>query len=89
VSDPKRSAKINLMQITTLAVFGIGAAELLLIASILGTFGFWIWMLIDCATKEADQTQKILWLILIALVGFIGAPLYFFIRKLPRKPKTI
>jgi hypothetical protein len=77
------------MNTTLLAVFGIGAAELLLIAFIFGLLGFWIWMLIDCATKEEDQTQKIIWIIMIVLIGFIGAPLYFFIRKLPRKAKTI
>ena len=77
------------MNTTPLAVFGIGAAELLLIAFIFGLLGFWIWMLVDCATKEEDQTQKIIWIIMIVLIGFIGAPLYFFIRKLPRKAKTI
>jgi hypothetical protein len=77
------------MNTTLLAVFGIGAAELLLIAFIFGLLGFWIWMLIDCATKEEDQTQKIIWIIMIVLIGFIGAPLYFFTRKLPRKAKTI
>ena len=79
----------NKMNTTPLAVFGIGAAELLLIAFIFGLLGFWIWMLVDCATKEEDQTQKIIWIIMIVLIGFIGAPLYFFIRKLPRKAKTI
>jgi len=77
------------MNLIPIAVFGIGALELLLIAFIFGLLGFWIWMLIDCASKEEDQTQKVVWIILIVLVGFIGAPLYFFIRKLPRKTKVI
>jgi len=72
-----------------IAVFGIGVLELLLIAFIFGLLGFWTWMLIDCATKEEDQTLKIVWILLIVFVGFIGALLYFFIRKLPRKPKAI
>jgi hypothetical protein len=76
----------------SLAMLGLGATELLIILIMLplsaAFLGFWIWMLIDCATKEEDQTQKIVWIIPIALFGIIGAPLYFFIRKLPRKAKT-
>lgn len=68
-------------------MFALGGFELLLIALIFGFFGFWIWMLIDCATKEENQNQKILWIILMVLAGFICAPLYFLLRKLPRKPK--
>lgn len=75
-----------------LAILGLGAAELLILLVMLpllgALFGFWIWMLIDCATKEDDQTQKIVWIILIALVGIIGAPLCFFVRELPRKAKS-
>jgi len=67
----------------------MGVAELLLVAFIFGLLGFEIWMFIDCATKEEDQILKIVWILLIVLIGFIGAPLYFFIRKLPRKPKII
>jgi len=47
--------------------------------------GFWIWMIVDCATKETETGSKIAWLLVIILVVCIGAPLYFFVRKLPRK----
>ena len=67
------------------ALMGLGGAELLILLLILCWFPFWIWMLVDCATKEEDQTQKIVWVIIIAVTGIVGAPLYFFIRKLPRK----
>jgi hypothetical protein len=46
---------------------------------------FWTWMLVDCATKETETGSKVAWLLIIILVGCIGAPLYFFVRKLPRK----
>lgn len=59
--------------------------ELLVILFLLAAGSFWLWMLVDCVTKEEDKTQKIVWVIIIAVVGLIGAPLYFFIRKLPRK----
>ncbi|WP_415910227.1 PLDc N-terminal domain-containing protein [Oleiharenicola sp. Vm1] len=67
-----------------LAVFGFGLPELLLVALILAGFAFWIWMIVDCITLEPDPTNKIAWLLVILLVGVIGAPLYFFVRKLPR-----
>ena len=50
----------------------------------MGMTGFWVWMLVDCATRETESA-KIGWLIFIALAGCVGAPIYFFVRKLPRK----
>jgi len=67
-----------------LAAIGMGAAELLIITALLAGFAFWIWMIIDCVTKETDQNQKIVWVIILALIGFIGAPLYLIVRKIPR-----
>ena len=68
-----------------LATLSLGFMELLIMLFILVGGAFWLWMLVDCATKEEDKTQKIVWVIIIAAVGIVGAPLYFFIRKLPRK----
>ena len=45
---------------------------------------FWIWMIVDCAKNEVPGA-KAGWLIFMILLGFIGAPLYFLVRKLPRK----
>ena len=43
---------------------------------------FWIWMLIDCATKEPSQgNDKIVWIVIIALTHLIGAAIYFFVRR--------
>ena len=67
------------------ALLGLGFAELMILLIILCSFSFWIWMLVDCATKEEDKTQKIVWVIIIAVTGIVGAPLYFFVRKLRRK----
>lgn len=67
-----------------LAVLGLGIFELLLIGAVLGGCVFWIWMILDCITQETDPTSKIAWLLVILLVSVIGAPLYFFVRKLPR-----
>lgn len=77
---------------TSLLAFVIGGPEILVLGGMvflgLPLFAFWIWMLIDCLTKEADQNQKLIWLLVIIFVGFIGAPLYLFIRKLPRNRQT-
>ncbi len=67
-----------------LASLGLGFVELLIVGIILGLFAFWVWMIIDCVTKETDQNQKIVWVIILALIGFIGAPLYLIVRKIPR-----
>lgn len=53
----------------------------ILLIGILGTV-FWIWMLIDCATKEPSQgNDKIVWILVIALTHFIGAAIYFLVRR--------
>ncbi|HLP76112.1 MAG TPA: PLDc N-terminal domain-containing protein [Candidatus Paceibacterota bacterium] len=45
-------------------------------------FAFWIWMLIDCATKESSEgNNKIVWVIIIALTNWVGAAIYFFVRR--------
>ncbi len=56
-----------------------------LILLALALFAFWVWMLVDCATRETPGNPKFGWLLFIALAGVIGAPLYFLLRKLPRK----
>jgi len=69
------------------ALQGFGILEIPLMLFSMGLFAFWIWMIVDCATKE-DEGSKIAWLLVIILIGAIGAPLYFFVRKLPRGNKT-
>lgn len=44
--------------------------------------GFWLWMLIDCATQEvAEGNTKIVWVIIILLINFVGALIYFWVRR--------
>ncbi len=43
---------------------------------------FWIWMLVDCVTKEpSDGNDKTTWTLVIALTGAIGALIYYFVRR--------
>ncbi len=47
---------------------------------------FWIWMLVDCATKEPSQgNDKIVWILVIVFTHWIGALIYFLVRRPERK----
>jgi hypothetical protein len=48
----------------------------------LAAFAFWIWMIVDCATNTSiDGTEKVVWLLVIVFTHFIGALIYFFVRR--------
>jgi len=47
---------------------------------------FWIWMIIDCVTREpAEGNERLIWIIIIVFAHWIGALIYFFVRR----PKRI
>jgi hypothetical protein len=57
-------------------VFGFG---------VIGTL-FWLWMIIDCPTKEPSEgNDKLIWIIIIVFTHLLGALVYFVIRR----PKRI
>ncbi|HEY0456305.1 MAG TPA: PLDc N-terminal domain-containing protein [Verrucomicrobiae bacterium] len=65
------------------AVFGLGSVVMLFFGcfGLLGTV-LWIWMLIDCATKETDQgNTKLVWILVIIFTHLLGALLYLLIRR--------
>jgi hypothetical protein len=67
-------------------VFGVGIWEVLILLIIFGwgVLGsiFWLWMLVECATREAQQgNNKIVWVLIIALTHVIGALIYFVVRR--------
>lgn len=50
-----------------------------------GLTAFWIWALVDCASKEpAKYSGKIVWIVVIALFHWLGALAYLIIRR-PRR----
>ncbi|MBI3333931.1 PLDc N-terminal domain-containing protein [Candidatus Pacearchaeota archaeon] len=58
------------------AGFGI-----MMIAGIL-LFAFWIWMIVDCAKRNfKNLTEKIIWLVVIVVGGWIGALVYFIVIR--------
>jgi Phospholipase_D-nuclease N-terminal len=43
---------------------------------------FWIWVLVDCLTKEsAEGNEKIAWTLVILFAPLLGAILYYFVRR--------
>jgi len=45
-------------------------------------FIFWIYMLIDAIKRKyKDENDKIVWVLVIVLIGFIGALIYYFVVK--------
>jgi hypothetical protein len=43
---------------------------------------FWIWMLVEVATKEPSQgNDKIVWLLVVLFTHWIGALIYFLARR--------
>ncbi len=64
----------------------VGPFEALFIA-LFGCIGlagtvFWVWMLIECATKETDQgNTKLVWILIIVFTHLIGAFIYLLVRR--------
>ncbi len=48
----------------------------------LGLIGllFWLWMIYECATREPNSTEKVLWLLLVVFAPVIGSLIYFLVR---------
>jgi len=45
-------------------------------------FIFWLWILIDCASKEANQgNTKVVWILIILFANIIGAFAYLLVRR--------
>ena len=66
--------RIGILFALVFLVFGIGGTVL------------WIWMIVDCATKEPSEgNDKLVWILVIVLTHWIGALIYLFARR----PKRI
>jgi hypothetical protein len=52
----------------------------------LAAFAFWIAMLLDCTKNEPSAgNDKVVWIIIIASTHIIGALIYYFARRRPRR----
>ena len=49
-------------------------------------FIFWIWMIVDCAKRNfKNDTDKIVWILVIIFLSLIGAAIYYFVVKVNDK----
>lgn len=70
---------------TTLLSF-LGIAELVLMLLLLpvslALFAFWLWMLIHAIQNRGlNDSERIVWVIVIVFVNLIGALIYFFVGR--------
>lgn len=71
---------------------GVALLPILLFAFLgffaLGLTAFWIWILVDCATKEPDTgNDKVVWILILIFTHWIGALIYLLVRRPERKKK--
>ena len=67
--------------------FGVIAA-VSVVLGVLGTI-LWLWILVECATKESSQgNEKTAWVLIILFTHVIGAALYFFVRRPKRRAEA-
>lgn len=60
----------------------IGGAEMILVFLFLGCTALWIWALIDIIQSTFKEgANKIIWLLLVILLPFLGSVLYFAIGR--------
>jgi len=70
-----------------LALLSLGGGEIILLLALmlplsLAMMAFWIWMLVDCVKNQGlDQTERVVWVVVIAITHFIGAAIYFFAAR--------
>jgi len=66
---------------TGVLAFGVGMVIFFWIIGIIGLILF-IWALVDCIRRQfTNPNDKVLWLVLIILIGWIGPILYLIIGR--------
>lgn len=63
---------------------------LIFLLGLLGT-AFWIWMIVDCATRKTfkSDSEKIVWIIIMLFFHALGSAIYYFaIKRGHRKLKS-
>ena len=66
------------------SLFAMGGQGIAILATL-----FWIWVIIDCLTKEPSEgNDKVAWVLLILMLPWIGALIYYFVRRPQRMKAT-
>ncbi|MBU0536542.1 MAG: PLD nuclease N-terminal domain-containing protein [Nanoarchaeota archaeon] len=42
-------------------------------------FIFWVWMIIDCVKRKMDDTEKVVWVLLMVFLGALASIIYYFV----------
>ncbi len=72
--------------ISTLVSMLVALLFLGFFALILAGTAFWIWMIVDCAQNEPSTgNDKIVWLLILIFTHWLGALIYFFVRRPERQ----
>ncbi len=60
----------------------LGAVTLFGVLLALAVMAFWIWMIVDAAGRNfKNKTEKIIWLLVIAFGGWVGALIYYVVIR--------
>lgn len=63
---------------------------ILIFLFIIAMIAFWIYMLVDAIKREYKQpNDKLLWVLIVLLAGFLGAIIYYFVVKREGKKSAI
>ncbi len=66
----------------------LGIYPIFFLGAILSSL-LWLWMLIDCITKESnDGNNKIAWVLIILFTHIVGALIYYLVRR-PQRIKEL
>ncbi len=66
----------------------IGIYLIFFLGAILSSL-YWLWMLVDCITKESiEGNTKIAWLLIILFTHLLGALIYYLVRR-PQRLKEL
>ena len=56
-----------------------GGAIMIVVIAVLA---FWIWMIVDVARRKfKEKTEKIVWILVVVLLGWLGALVYFIVVR--------
>lgn len=69
--------------------FALGGILFFLIVSVVALLGFafWVWMLIHASINRGlSDTEKLIWVVLIVFLPFLGSVIYFFVGRPKHRP---
>ncbi len=69
----------------------VGVIGMILALALVIAWGlFWLWMLIDLLKRKTmDGTTKLVWLVVLIFINFLGVLLYYFIIYRPERKSMV